>query len=544
MKKIISFFLAAAIFLSFAGACFAADEEVLAVKCYNGIFTGKKNDGVISFKGIPYAKAPSGERRWKAPEPVDASDETFDATEFGNVCLQSASTEHVWGKPMSEDCLTLNIWASDLETKNKPVMFWIHGGSYGWGGTNDPLYDGKYLVDTYGDLIVVTVNYRVNLLGFIDFSHVPGGEEFPDAPYLGILDQQMALKWVQQNIEAFGGDPDNVTIFGESAGGGSVISLMAAEGSDGLFRRAIAMSGAGLNYTREKYDSQNQAGELLAATGCATMDDLMALSEDKLLEAMEKGIDRVGDENGSRVSDFNNFPMKDDEYSIIPADVAGAVATRASEVDLMIGTVGDEMRYWIEEMGMSTDDENMKVFYDYIIGRFASYKERFPEYTEKLETALAISRPVQDEKYSAMYPGIWEYTDISSELSFRIPSIEIAEKHAAASGSGKTYMYSFNKRGTVNDWIGACHACELCYAFNNTEFEYMVGKADPQLAADVSAAWVAFARTGDPSTSDHPWPEFNADTRTTMIINDDCSMMTEDDPRSTMRVLLEPVKIF
>lgn len=519
----------------------------LTVKCSNGIFTGalEENTGVLSFKGIPYAKAPVGELRWKAPVEPDPSDDRFNATEYGKVCLQSPSTENASGKPMSEDCLSLNIWTSDLDTQNKPVMVWIHGGSYGWGGTNDPIYNGEFLVDKYDDLIVVTINYRVNLLGFIDFSNVPGGEDYPDGPYLGILDQQMALRWIQKNIESFGGDPNNVTIFGESAGGGSVISLLAADGSDGLFNRAIAQSGAGLNHSKEKYDETNQAGELLKAAGVSDMDGLMALSEAELYDAMCADTERIGGENGTRVSDLNNYPMRDDKLSIIPSDVGRAIAERARDVDIMIGTTGDEMRYWVNEMGCGNDDDNASVFYEYVQGKVEKYKNLYPDQADRIDEAVRISTAVDDSKYTKLYPGIWKYADVMSEIAFRTPMLEILAERINAGGNGNNYVYLFNKRATVNDWYGACHACELNYVFYNLNRDDVgVGPADPKLAEKVSAAWVSFARTGNPSTDEIVWEKYNLENRPTMVMGDDCTMKMENDPKGTLRELLQDVLIF
>lgn len=192
-------------------ACSVKQEAPVAI-CENG---------VLAFKGIPYAKAPVGELRWKAPQPVEASDATFEAKEYGLPGLQSYDEGEVASHgELSEDCLKLNVWTTDLNMqKGRPVMVWIHGGSYGWGGTADPMYEGKFLPAEYPDVVMVTIEYRVNAMGFSDFSKVPGGEAFTDSPNLGILDQQQALRWIKNNISAFGGDPDNVTIFGESAGG-------------------------------------------------------------------------------------------------------------------------------------------------------------------------------------------------------------------------------------------------------------------------------------------------------------------------------------
>lgn len=519
----------------------------LSVKCTNGIFNGttEEETGVITFKGIPYAKAPVGELRWKAPVEPDLSNEHFDATSYGKVCLQGPSTEHVWGEPMGEDCLSLNIWTSDLTSKGKPVMVWIHGGSYGWGGTNDPMYNGQYLVDTYKDIIVVTINYRVNLFGFIDFSHIPGGEEFPDSPYLGILDQQMALKWVQNNIEAFGGDPQNVTIFGESAGGGSVSSLLAAEGSEGLFNKAIIQSGAGLNYSQKKYDENNQAGHLMEAAGVSDMNGLMSLSEDELFKAMTIDTGVVGAENSSLVVDLNNYPMRDDNRSIIPTDVSKAISERAKDVDIMIGTTGDEMRYWVNEMGVGNDDENMAVFYDYIKGKVEGYKKKFPEEADNIDKAVTTSTAIPDSKYSDMYPDIWKYTDVSSEVAFRAPALQIIDSRMKAGGNGKTFVYLFNKRSNINDWQGACHACELAYVFNNLNNNVSLGGSiDETLAKNVSAAWVSFARSGNPSTDTITWDEYNIIDRPTMVINDDCTMKMENDPKKELRELLKNIFIY
>ena len=518
----------------------------LSVKCTNGVFTGttEKATGVLTFKGIPYAKAPIGELRWKAPVKPDASDERFDATDYGKVCIQTESTEHAWGEPMGEDCLTLNIWASDIKSKNKPVMVWIHGGSYGWGGTNDPLYDGQYLVDTYGDLIVITINYRINCMGFIDFSGVPGGEDFKDAPYLGILDQQMALTWIQENIENFGGDPDNVTIFGESAGGGSVSSLLAADGSEGLFKRAIIQSGAGLNHSKEKYDEKDQAGQLLKAAGATDMAGLMALSEEELYNAMCADTEVKGDESGSRVADLNNFPMRDDNLSIIPSDVSAAIAAKASDIDVMIGTTGDEMRYWVNEMECGDVDSNMEAYYDFVTGKVDGYKKKFPDAAQRIDDAVKNSNAVDDGKYSEIYKDIWKYTDVVSEVSFRAPTLQIVEERVKAGGNGKTYVYLFNKCSDANDWQGACHACELGYVFDNLVCEGIGGNTDPELAANVSAAWVAFARTGNPSTEQITWEEYNLDNRPTMVMGNDCTMKMEDDPKGELREALKDILIF
>ena len=201
-------------------------DQAHAVKCVNGTFVGTEEHGVASWLGIPFAKPPVGERRFKAPEYVDANDKVFEAKYYGKCAYGAHGYEDCVQNIDSEDCLYLNIWVNeDDKTEKKPVMFWIHGGAYAVGSGAQISYSGANLVQAQSDIIIVTINYRLNMYGFMDFSSVPGGENFGTAPCNGLLDQAMALRWVHENIAAFGGDPDNVTIFGQSAGGGSVSIL-------------------------------------------------------------------------------------------------------------------------------------------------------------------------------------------------------------------------------------------------------------------------------------------------------------------------------
>ena len=215
------------------------------MKCVNGTFVGTEEYGVASWLGIPYAKPPVGARRFKAPEYVDASDRVFEAKYYGKGAFGSLGYPDCVQKLMSEDCLYLNIWLNaDDKTAKKPVMVWIHGGAYVVGSGSQASYSGANLVQAHSDIIMVTINYRLNMYGFMDFSSVPGGEDFKTAPCNGLLDQAMALRWVHENIAAFGGDPDNVTIFGQSAGGGSVSILPVMKEANRYFQKVIAQSGS------------------------------------------------------------------------------------------------------------------------------------------------------------------------------------------------------------------------------------------------------------------------------------------------------------
>jgi para-nitrobenzyl esterase len=208
-------------------------DKSLAVKCINGTFVGKKAENIISYKGIPFVgQQPVGNLRWKAPVDVTPSDGVYEAYNYDKAPIQEV------GDPAtrfgtSEDCLYLNVWQADEPTasKKKPVIVWIYGGAFDVGGATDPTYDCTNFLKENPDVIVVTVNYRINILGFFHLSHLPDGKDYQDSQNLGLLDQLKALKWVHENIAAFGGDPDNVTIWGESAGAGSCTLLPLIKGS-------------------------------------------------------------------------------------------------------------------------------------------------------------------------------------------------------------------------------------------------------------------------------------------------------------------------
>ena len=206
------------------------------VKLRQGIYNGFVDEqGIQTWQGIPYAKPPVGNLRWRAPEKLEAGNKEFDAKNFGYSAIQEEDeTEYASLLPQSEDCLTLNIWTRGVEGK-KPVMVFIHGGAFIVGGSGDPIYNGSKLAAH--DVVVVTINYRLNIFGFMNFAEIDPA--FEDTGYLGIKDQVAALDWVKENISAFGGDPDNVTIFGESAGAASVMLLMVLPQAKGLFQKVI-----------------------------------------------------------------------------------------------------------------------------------------------------------------------------------------------------------------------------------------------------------------------------------------------------------------
>ena len=263
-------------------------DKSLAVKCVNGTFVGKKtDDNIIAYKGIPFVgQQPVGEYRWKAPVEYGADDGIYEAYYNGKApCQREDVSEKASLYVQGEDCLYLNIWkANDGSAEKKPVMVWIHGGAFELGGTVDPLYDAHELVAENPDVIVVSIEYRVGVFGFFHLSHLPDGADYPDAQNLGLMDQMMALKWVHENIEGFGGDPENVTIFGESAGGGSVTLLPLLEGAQAYFQRVIAQSG-GIVFTRSPEEAIACTDEVMDKLGCKTVADLQKVDIEDMNEA-------------------------------------------------------------------------------------------------------------------------------------------------------------------------------------------------------------------------------------------------------------------
>ncbi len=488
----------------------------LAADCSNGTFVGQKTEDVIAYKGIPYAKQPVGELRWKAPEYPDDSNQVYEAYHYGKAPIQTEWPSETGSYyEQGEDCLYLNVWTADNNLKNKPVMVFIHGGSYGWGGTTDPLYDGHNFIQEHDDVILITVGYRTGIMGFMDFDSVEGGEAYKESGNLGILDQVAALKWINQNITAFGGDPGNVTVFGESAGGGSVSLLPLIDEADGLFHRVIAESGSiALTYSTE--ECQRLTEMLLDESGAENMDDLMALSEEELMEI------------NVNLNDYNNFPERDG--IVIPEDLYAAYENgESADIDMIIGTNADETRYWIQEMAYTVP---------VLSGEF-TYGLLMPVMFDSNVKHLSDENKANVDAFMADQGGenTWSISEFYNELIFRVPAIAMADAHSRNGGS--VYMYYWEYPSAIGQ-MGACHAVELAYVFNNLdETIYTGNNIDKNLAAEVQEMWVNFAKTGDPSTDTNDWRNYTYDDPDTIILDDVIHM--REDLLSDQEELIEPL---
>ena len=464
-------------------------DEAHAVKCVNGTFVGTEEHGVASWLGIPYAKPPVGERRFKAPEYVDADDRVFEAKYYGKGAFGSLGYDDCIQRQESEDCLYLNIWVNaDDKTEKKPVMVWIHGGAYVVGSGSQASYSGANLVQRQSDIIMVNINYRLNMYGFMDFSSVPGGENFKTAPCNGLLDQAMALRWVHENIAAFGGDPDNVTIFGQSAGGGSVSILPVLKEANRYFQKVIAQSGSTtLAFPVECESAQGKTKALLEYTGCKTMDDIMALSEEELQKAyVEAG------------GVFTSCPYYGTE--VLPeAPIELYKKGYAKDISIMAGSTADEARLFMGE-GASLTFEEQKIFAQRAVGDAVPYlKEEDKKYYEEFQRVCRTPGE-----------GLVE-TEFINELMFRVPMLLQLD---AQSKFNKTFCYYWSYPGSDPD-IGAAHSVELMFVFDlrgiGTNSPFNGTNNSDEIFTAVQQMWTNFARCGDPSTDRVEWKAYSAD---------------------------------
>ena len=471
-------------------------DKAHAVKCINGTFVGEEEHGVASWLGIPYAKPPVNERRFKAPEYVDESDGVFEAKYYGKGAFGSTGYPDCVQKLESEDCLYLNIWVNeDDKTEKKPVMVWIHGGAYVVGSGSQASYSGANLVQEQSDIILVNINYRLNMYGFMDFSSVPGGENFKTAPCNGLLDQAMALRWVHENIAAFGGNPDNVTIFGQSAGGGSVSILPVMKEANGYFHKVIAQSGStGLAFPVDCEAAQGKTKALLEYTGCKTMDDIMALSEEKLQEAY------VG-----AVGNFTSCPYYGTE--VLPeAPIELYKKGYAKHITIMAGSTADEARLFMGE-GPAFSLKEQKKFAKLAVGAAVPcLKEEDKKYYEEFQRVCRTPEP-----------GLVE-TEFINELMFRIPMLQQLDVQSAFN---KTFSYYWSYPSSDAN-IGAAHSVELIFVFDlrgiGTSSAFNGTNISDEIYEAVMQMWTNFARCGDPSTEEIDWKAYSKDEQNVLDI--------------------------
>ena len=476
-------------------------DRSLAVKCVNGTFVGKKTaDNTVAFKGIPFVgKQPAGGLRWKAPVDCVPDDGVYEAYYIGKAPRQGESAGQVGSfYPQSEECLYLNVWTAADRGEKKPVMVWIHGGAFEIGATAEPREEGTNFIQENQDVILVSVEYRLGVFGFFHLSHLPDGGDYPDAQNLGLLDQVMALKWVHENIAAFGGDPDNVTIFGESAGGASVTLLPLIDGAQKYFRRVIAESGTPV-FTRSTEESIACTNEVMELLGCKTVADLQKVDVEKFLH--EAGIA------------LNLRTWAERDGRILPLDPYAAYADGAAKnVDLLQGCNKDEMGYFV--WGFGVDAYNA----------FADDRK-----AKKMSQLTADEKALVESYCKEAKDVSPEYTCDSrlfDQLAFIAPLFRVSENHTM--GGGRNYTYFFTpESGTP--LIRSGHGIELSVVFNHPEETLVTGRAlDETFCRILRRMWVQFAKTGNPSlTADispdgkaHEWPLYDLTNKQVMVFDE------------------------
>ncbi len=457
-------------------------DKSLAVKCINGIFVGTKTENVISYKGIPFVgEQPVGPLRWKAPVDIKPDDGVYEACHFAKLSVQDLSvTDH-----QGEDCLYLNVWKAEYASAaKKPVMVWIHGGAFSAGGTGIDLFDCGNLTKEHPEVIFVTVAYRLGALGFLHLSHLPDGKDYPDAQNLGLLDQKMALKWVHENIAAFGGDPDNVTIWGESAGAGSCTLQPLIPGSQQYYQKIIAQSGAPCQ-TQSVEESIETTNDFVEALGCKTVADLMKLDARTLVNTALK------------VIALRMFPVRDGR--ILPLDPWAAYENGAAkDITFLQGCNKNEMNCFVS---------------DWTVEGFKAWAAA--RKTKKYARLLTPEEKTRIESYCK--EGAVEDWDPDSRLFghswFIDGSVKLSESQTM--GGGKCYSYFYRVENS-DPILKSAHFEEVPVVFAHPEFTG--GRPyDPTFCKNMRKMWVQFAKTGCPSED---WPLYDLKDKKVMVLDE------------------------
>jgi para-nitrobenzyl esterase len=498
-----------------------------AVEIASGKIRGAAANGIFAFKGIPYGAPTGGKNRFLPPQPVAPWRGTRDALVYHGKAPQSpaqvkrrAEMDNILGpvdrSPEVEDCLTLNVWTPGAQGK-RPVMVWLHGGAFAYGSGNRAVTDGANLAKR-SDVVVVSVNHRLNICGYLHLEDI-GGERFAGSGNAGSLDMIAALEWVRDNIAGFGGDPGNVTIFGESGGGGKVSALLVMPAAQGLFHRAVIQSGAAVRFTtRERANALADA----VVKQLGGVDKLQDAPLDKLLSAIVPA---------SRAAGPRPYPLLD-RYDFGPVVDGAAVAQQPAEpttsplgdgIPLIIGGTAREASLFLDD--------------DAVWHRMLSEEQL-------RERVAAVAGPDTDVAlalYRELMPGASPGDRLIAALTgsnFSVRTWLYADRRAARGGA-PVYHYSL-------DWgspfaggrMGAHHAMDLPFVFDTTDVPLSTKGADgaPELAAAMSATWAAFARTGNPANPAIPdWPAYTTAERATMVFDTRCRVV--NDPGAESRVL-------
>jgi para-nitrobenzyl esterase len=492
------------------------------VETASGKVSGLTAGGVHVFKGIPYGAPTSDANRFMPPKPPTSWSGVREATAYAGRSPQAAANPQrpelatVWGPadtlPVGEDCLTVHVWTPGLDNARRPVMVWLHGGAFSWGSANSPRYDSTNLARR-NDVVVFAVNHRLNIFGHLDLSAF-GGARFAESGNVGVLDLVLALEWVRDHAARFGGDPGNVTIFGQSGGGGKVSALLAMPRAKGLFHKAIVQSGASVRFA-EKERTTRLADAVLKHLGLGRgdLDKLQGLPLEKLSAAVTPANTAMPKPKLPLLDRYNFGPVIDG--SVLPAHPFDPAAPAVSDdVPVIVGDTTEETAiYYAPDEAVWT-------------GTLTE-----AELTKRV-TAIAGERAGKLLAYYSKGTPADRLIAATTASNFGVRSIMLAGAKAARN-KAPVWAYDFAWQSPAyGGRLKACHSVEVPFVFDTL---HVIGehhqKPGAQALADrVSKTWADFARTGKAD-----WPAYTTAKRTTMVFDDTCR--TVDDPDGAVRPL-------